>query len=852
MRYGYCVIDAIKYDLIDFCKSDYEPVCISQDRKSCIKVQKSDHIVAILHSGNVCIGQNEFTSNFNSPQKLKFIKQGFCQDLYGRIKLGQVKQNTSVLSLCNYLEGGQFRNCRQKTSCYLVGKNKCLDLNQVDGITSLGVCVFQNQFYLHKVYCNESLCQIKNSQDQYACINYQNSDIVGKTGDNQCIYQGQYFPKETLISCKQQYCIFEEDQNKSCQKIDGTNNPQIYGVSQEGFCLIQIRKKKYPFILQLNTCLSQQCYYGNSCVNLSQQYPAKLNDNTCAQLNTQNSVQCYTLYPACLSPNSICLQVSSSNSNSVGLRTNGMCAVANQYYSDLQSCSQGYCIKQSSGTKGCFLFDGSDSAIGIDNNGNCTDSNTIASSCFNSQNICKDLQTSKCTRINSNSAFNNICILNGSCYKMSKQQYVGRDIYYQCLQNQQTSTNTLLNCFDDIQSVCKRSDYRACINYTQDSTYLGYISSTGICAQPGVQISTSGFQSITNLNQNYCQDDSYKIQLIVPNYAGRDQLNSRCLKADQAQYQKVELCAKDYCIANNSCKMIGFDGVLIAKLSNGQCAQAQQSQSIQCAFKSYNCCLQNSTCNLLSSSNQNFSGVDINGNCLSRSQNVMSSNILKCADYHCKYSTIFSQQACYLLNGTAGLVGSDSSQNCLNLNQKQATQCAQLPAFCLDSNTQTCQQTVDYGQVGNGCSLNGFCKTLSLQQYVGRDTNNQCLTVNQTAQSGTVDKCLNDPQNICLTNDKKQCILYPQSSYYLGFIQSTGICAQQGYKTSTQALQSKFIIYDRFQKFNALKLKNSYCQFEQRILLRQLIYNLIIVTSKCWQRFSKLIMPLRNNRVIIN
>ncbi|EAR82801.3 transmembrane protein, putative (macronuclear) [Tetrahymena thermophila SB210] len=108
-RYGYCVIDAIKYDLIDFCKSDYEPVCISQDRKSCIKVQNSNHIVAILDSENICIGLNEFTSNFNSPQKLKYIKKGFCQDLYGQIKLGQAKQNVSVLFLCNYLEGGQFR-----------------------------------------------------------------------------------------------------------------------------------------------------------------------------------------------------------------------------------------------------------------------------------------------------------------------------------------------------------------------------------------------------------------------------------------------------------------------------------------------------------------------------------------------------------------------------------------------------------------------------------------------------------------------------------------------------------------------------------------------------------------------
>ncbi|EAR82090.2 hypothetical protein TTHERM_01312310, partial (macronuclear) [Tetrahymena thermophila SB210] len=788
-RYGYCVIDAIKYEFIDFCKSDYEPVCISQDRKSCIKVQNSDHIVAILYSGNLCSGVNEFTSNFNSPQKLKYIKQGFCQDFNGRIKLGQAVQSASQQFLCNNLEGGQFNKCRQKKSCYLVGKNKCLNLNEVDGITSDGFCVFQNELYFDKIYCNESLCQIKNSQEQYSCISYSNSDIAGKTGDNYCIYQGQYFPKETLINCKQQYCIFQDDEQKSCLKIDRTNNPQIYGVSEEGFCLIQIKKKKISFILQQNTCPQSYCYFQDSCVQLSSQNPAKLNDSTCASLNTQNSVQCFTQLPACLSSSSTCLEVSSSSPNSVGLRTNGECAVANQYYSDLQSCSQDYCIKQSSGKKGCFVLDGSENAIGIDQSGNCVDSKTVAISCFDSDDICKDSQTSKCTKINSNSTFSNICILNGICYQMSYNQYVGRDTQYQCLKNQQESDQKILNCYSNTYQICKRSDLLACINYTSDSTYLGYISSTGICAQFGVQISTSGFQSITNLNPNYCQDDSYKIQLIVPVYAGRDQLYSRCLKPDQTQYQKVELCAKDYCIANSSCKMIGFDGVLIAKLSNGQCAQAQQSQSVQCAFKNYNYCLLNQTCNLLSSSNQSFSGIDSYGNCLSRNQSVFSSSLFKCADNHCKYSTGFEKQGCYLLDGSVGLAGSDSSQICLDYNKKQATQCAQQPIVCFDSNTQTCQQTVNYGSVGNGCSLNGQCFQMSPQFYVGRDTNNQCFKINNTPLSGTVDKCFNDPQTICLTSDKKQCIIYTNSSQYLGYIQSTGICAQNGQKTSNQALQ---------------------------------------------------------------
>ncbi|EWS74149.1 hypothetical protein TTHERM_001081609, partial (macronuclear) [Tetrahymena thermophila SB210] len=497
------------------------------------------------------------------------------------------------------------------------------------------------------------------------------------------------------------------------------------------------------------------------------------------------------------------------SSQSPAKLNNQNCAAANQYYNDLESCVQGYCIKQQSGSgaRGCFPLDGSESAIGIDNNGNCTDSSIAASSCYNSFDICKDYYTSKCTRINSNSTFNNICILNGICYQMSYNQYVGRDNKYQCLQNLQQSSYGLINCYDSTY-ICKTSNLLTCVYYLGDSTYLGKISSTGICAQIGAKISTSGFNSIINLNQNYCQDDSYTIQLILPVYAGRDQQYSRCLKADQTSYQNVELCANDYCIANNSCKTIGFDGVLIAKLQNGYCTQAQQPGSIQCAIKIYNYCLKNGTCNLLSSSDTNFSGVDINGNCLSRNQSV-SIGVLKCADYHCKYSTQPQQFGCFLLDGKPRFAGSDSSQNCLDYNNGIAKQCAQLPIVCFDGIKLVCQQTVDYGLVGNGCSQGGNCQSMS-SIFIGRDTNYKCFYQDQTPQSGTIDKCFNDTQTICLTSDKKQCILYAKSSQYLGCIQSTGICAQLGQQTSNQALQ---II---------VNLNKGYCQ-DNQFIIQQLL-----------------------------
>ncbi|EAR82812.1 hypothetical protein TTHERM_01081720 (macronuclear) [Tetrahymena thermophila SB210] len=73
MKNGYCVTDSIQYDKIDFCISKQENVCITQDRKSCVKIQKSKNIVAITEEG-ICIGIYENASQQSRPLRSINIK----------------------------------------------------------------------------------------------------------------------------------------------------------------------------------------------------------------------------------------------------------------------------------------------------------------------------------------------------------------------------------------------------------------------------------------------------------------------------------------------------------------------------------------------------------------------------------------------------------------------------------------------------------------------------------------------------------------------------------------------------------------------------------------------------------
>ncbi|KAL4505600.1 hypothetical protein ABPG73_004485 [Tetrahymena malaccensis] len=415
---------------------------------------------------------------------------------------------------------------------------------------------------------------------------------------------------------------------------------------------------------------------------------------------------------------------------------------------------------------------------------------------------CYDQNQGQCIYIFNSDDHQDICFLNQYCQQISSSLYIGRDNRYICLQNMQSSSNGVNFCFNSPNEICLKADSSQCIQYSSSSIYIGYIVGNGVCAQQDQRTSSNYTpQSLINLNPNYCQDSSSVIRRINFPIIGRDgspQLN--CV---------IFTCGPGYCIYQQTCQPLGFDGISFAKLSNGYCGQAYQSGAVQCAYPSYQICLSGNVCLWLNINNYQASGIDSQGNCLSRYQ--FTSSIGVCEQHHCiKSSSDNTQYACYLLDGSQGLVGISSSGACLDLNQSPAISCVQNNnSFCYDSATQQCWLTVNFQQANNGCTLNKSCFQLSNSQYVGRDKNLYCLTDTQQSSFG-VDICFNDPYNVCLVSQSNSfCAIYPQSTQYLGYILETKQCAQLNQRTLSGS------------PANLVNLRIGYCQ-DQNGYIRQL------------------------------
>ncbi|EAR82811.2 hypothetical protein TTHERM_01081710 (macronuclear) [Tetrahymena thermophila SB210] len=110
--------------------------------------------------------------------------------------------------------------------------------------------------------------------------------------------------------------------------------------------------------------------------------------------------------------------------------------------------------------------------------------------------------------------------------------------------------------------------------------------------------------------------------------------------------------------------------------------------------------------------------------------------------------------------------------------------------ICYDPSSQVCKQ-LDNSSLYGYCVNNGNCQQIDINQFIGRDTNFNCLTSLQQLNLGqTIQYCFNDPQSICQKSDQTSCVKY-QDNYqiYLGYISGTGFCAQQNQKTSNIQLQ---------------------------------------------------------------
>ncbi|KAL4505725.1 hypothetical protein ABPG73_004610 [Tetrahymena malaccensis] len=710
--------------------------------------------------------------------------------------------------------------CKEQKECYDIFDKKC---KQIDGINFIGkdatqgLCVIESEIYDQIDFCFSLSYPVCLTQNMKSCINiFKSSHYVAIKEQNQlCLALNDYSEHtkgqtKSLTFIKEGYCL--DNQNRVIQgKVINKQN-QMYKCSKQSSSSL----KQYPECLQKLTPSYCKFYFNIKYYkSLKIIYMQGITvDGICVfeSIFYASRISCsasYCSYTNFLNFNT-CLSYSAHQV--VGQTLEGLCVLINNSYSNILFCSSQYCIQQQfNSTFSCVPFNGSPSAIGIDSQGNCLSSTQQAQSCFKSINICQDPKTKYCIDISQNYS---LCAINGICYQMSITQtpsYIGRDSQYYCLQNSQTSPQSLLidKCLYIPDQICQKSDLTQCIIYTNSPTYLGYIVNSGLCAQLNQKTSLNQFQNILNLSKDYCQDNNFVIQQINPQFQGRYTQYQMCLQALQPQLNlTVEFCIQGYCTQGlNSCQKIGFDGVYIAKLSNGKCGIAQQMTAIQCACFNCDVCLYNSqSCYLL----QNLSitsGIDTNGNCIQAGTYI--SNLLKCQQNYCITKNKSGYSACVLIDGSPGQFGVDINGNCLDANTPGAIKCTDKPnVVCYDKLNQICYKIIDFIQNQNGCILNSTCQQLSQEQFIGRDKNFRCLLDQQNLDGTLVDICLNNNNQVCKSQDQMKCILYRNSNVYLGYIKQTGICAQLNQSTSTTAYSTILNLDQKYCQNNSFIIQN--------------------------------------------
>ncbi|KAL4505601.1 hypothetical protein ABPG73_004486 [Tetrahymena malaccensis] len=788
---------------------------------------------------------------FTQEYKQKFFFWDQVQNIVEEINNQDIMKKMKQIAFIKLLFTLVYSFCEKNNQCYNPLQAICVD---IDGFLFIGkeassqICIF-NQ--IHNDHLDSQCKQNDYCLDKYTnkCIQIQRSDVYVAVDQQsrQCIGLNQYLSSEMKIQplsfikegfCQNQYGLvlsgipIQNGSNYSiCKQMDYIN-PKSCNSEQK--YINGTFKKNYENLLKysscydqnLNKCIDTLLVLGKTidglCINDGNYYLQKINCNKNYCIYQKNQMA------TCLLKDSNLI---------TGETIQNYCVTFNQYFPHNQIlCKNQYCKHSVGKFATCLSLKGNliDYKNGIDQNRNCIFSqdnlntfkyfllasksikrqiqdikmknnvssptqeqnkNRLLNNCLVQPQNCVDPNTNQCLLITSDQSFSNICIYNGVCYQMSITMYIGRDNLYQCITDQQIpSSGVVDSCFNSPNDICLKDDKTQCVLYQSSQIYLGYISNTGFCAEQNKKTNLSQLQNIINLNQNYCQDDQFTIVQIQFPYIGRNQTYQQCIK---------QQCLLGYCYYQSQCQQVGFDGLNIAILSNGFCAQANQNGAVYCA-QNYDVCLYQSQCIELSDQNLNASGVDQQGNCIKRGQFI--SNLRKCEKHHCMTkSSDQTQISCNLFNGLQGAVGVTADNYCLDFNQSPAQQCYNQNNICYDPQSKACYQTINFGLNGNGCILNSQCFQLSNSLYIGRDLNGfQCLTNMQIAQGG-VDKCFDDPRNICLVNGSKQfCVLYQNNLQYLGFISQNKQCAVLDQLTYQIGIISSLI-----------NLKQNYCQDNQ-------------------------------------
>ncbi|EAS06466.2 hypothetical protein TTHERM_01008780 (macronuclear) [Tetrahymena thermophila SB210] len=707
-------MDSYDYDEIDFCFDKHNNICITKEKNKCIQVKYDNKYVAIEKLSNQCISLGEKLSDLHAPLELSFIKEGYCQNQNFQIEEGIPNKFSLNYFLCVNQEKIQIKSHQNMLECKEISTNQLKMLSIVAGRTIDGFCVDENQFFQQQIYCNNQFCHYKNSDNLNTCILYNSDKIIGKTYLNQCIFDEE--PLNIIqIYCKPTYCRLIRKTKSQCIKL---NNSNIQGVDSNGDCILL--KNNFR---QLDLCSYPQCIDVNtfSCVDLgtSNNSLALLQNNYCGGLNQASAIACYYTYPACLSSNQLCLQVTISNQQSVGQRIGGQCASLYNYYSDLYYCSQSLCISLYSNPsqKTCLTV----SSINLSSNQQiyCSDPSSKQQYCKDpSGQICFDTASQNCYQTYLYGGYGIGCQQNGICQIQSNSKYIGKSVSNnQCFENYQQSTDAL-NCIYDPQNICLViSPAYFCVVYPLDSQFLGYIVENGQCAQLNqVTYNVGSAANIVNLRKNYCQDSNGFIrQLDNTTNVGVDSFKYLCLNLNQTPQNQIIQCYTGLCIDQIQNTCIYFNQNFVGRNAQNQCLQAGQAVSIECSSDK-NVCFDPvaQTCNYINDTQPSRSGRVNNSQCAYNSSYYP--KIISCSINFCiqkqNPSDPNSYEGCFPLDSSQNRIGVDVNGYCKQIDEPNSVRCIK-GQFCLDI------------QNGNACSALVLSK--SINKYARQINTGYCL-----------------------------------------------------------------------------------------------------------------------------
>ncbi|KAL4429435.1 hypothetical protein ABPG74_021022 [Tetrahymena malaccensis] len=503
-------------------------------------------------------------------------------------------------------------------------------------------------------------------------------------------------------------------------------------------------------------------------------------------------------------------------------------------------CQANQCADPSTNT--CQVLDCTN-FVGYNGSKQCTTQNDFSTYCCippsrNPNDMYCLTQSGTCKKFDSN-AMKDTCVLPdiGECRTKNvnfPNSIIAVDISGICI-TQFPSKNPLREC-EQPNTYCMSEDKLSCLSLNNNPSLIGINETQGICIQKLHQIIPPG-QKIS-LQNGYCLDPIQNSveQMLTPNYIGIDQ-SLNCVIFNRISSDNIKICVSGYCSDSKQClKLSDISNQFTSRLddaNNNKCSSNNQPNSTECS-KEKNSCFDaaSSQCQSILNNNTQFSGVDMNGNCVQLDVFIPSKyntdiylsiiyffnkDLFKCGLPFCILSSS-GMKSCTNLSGSSSTMGIDANGYCVP-SGPAAVKCANVPQICQDQTTKSCVflssnildqrvgkelitgYCIPYKDPSNStgnqierCADNfciytqsstsqQFCIQLGFSvqkvQYVGIEQNTQnCLTLNQTTKIANSLSCAD--KFYCVNQlDSNKCQNVndlPSSSMLVGKNQITHLC----------------------------------------------------------------------------